>query len=632
MAPAVALLANHSGAVEYGAALLILPFLLGLGLAAALVPLCRRIAARAGVVSHPREDRWHRDTVPMLGGLAIGLAILLGAAVSGIAVQMAVPLAAAMLMCAVGLVDDVISLKPATKLIAQICLAAALVFFGYRLHWLDSALVDNLLTIVWVVGLTNAFNLLDNMDGLCAGIALIVAVMLLLGLYTGVTRERATSEMTYLAVLAGATGGFLLFNFPPASIFMGDGGSLLLGFSLAALTLSPEGVRGSRADVVSVITAPVFVLLIPIFDTTLVTALRLLSGRSPATGGRDHSSHRLVAMGLSERTAVLVLCSLAALGGAIGNTLRHAGGWSILPAALFGLAMSLFAVYLARIKVYDDAKAAPGARALTPLVGEFLYKRRVAEVMLDFCLITIAYYAAYRLRFEGDEYPLNAEAFSQSLPVVLAAQLIAFFIVGVYRGMWRHFSLMDGVTIGNGVLLGSIVSYVAVVNLYSNVSYSQSVFLIYAVMVGVLVTVTRASFRLMGEFVQRQRTSSRRAIIYGAAQNVPLAIRELYDREGVPLKVIGFVDDDLRIARSRVHGYPVFGSFETLRDRIASHAVDVVILNHAIDDDRLGALEASCQEHRVSLLRLHVWVEELVTTDGVSPATNLRAQLRHHRR
>jgi UDP-GlcNAc:undecaprenyl-phosphate GlcNAc-1-phosphate transferase len=608
---------------------MLLPFLLGLALSLALVPLCRRIAARAGVVANPREDRWHRGTVPMLGGLAIGISLLLGAIVTGVAVQVAVPLAAAMLMCAVGLVDDVISLKPATKLIAQICLAATLVYFGYSLHWLDSRLADNLLTIAWVVGLTNAFNLLDNMDGLCAGIALIVAVMLLLGLYTGVTRDRAISEMTYLALLAGATGGFLVFNFPPASIFMGDGGSLLLGFSLAALTLSPEGVRGSRADVVSVITAPVFVLLIPIFDTTLVTALRLLSGRSPATGGRDHSSHRLVAMGLSERTAVVVLCSLAALGGAIGNTLRHAGGWSIFPAALFVLAMCLFAVYLARIKVYEDPK---DARALTPLVVEFLYKRRVAEVLLDFCLITIAYYAAYRLRFEGVEYRLNAEAFLQSLPVVLAAQLIAFFIVGVYRGMWRHFSLMDGVTIGNGVLLGSIVSYVAVVNLYANVSYSQAVFLIYAVLVGVLVTVARASFRLMGEFVQRQRMSSRRAIIYGAAQNVPLAIRELYDREGVPLKVIGFVDDDLRIARSRVHGYPVLGSFETLSTHIGSGAVDVVILNHAISDERLASLEALCLGQRVSLLRLHVWVEELVTSDGVSPATNLRAQLRGRHR
>jgi UDP-GlcNAc:undecaprenyl-phosphate GlcNAc-1-phosphate transferase len=610
---------------------ILVPFLIGLTFAVALTPAARRVAAKAGVVAHPRDDRWNRKTVPLLGGLAIGASVLIGAFVMGIASEIAIPIAAAMLMCIVGLVDDVLSLKPATKLIAQISLAAALVYFGYSLYWLDSRLLDSLLTIVWVVGLTNAFNLLDNMDGLCAGNALIVAIMLMIGFATGVTRDRAVSEITFLALLAGATAGFLVFNFPPASIFMGDSGALMLGFSLAALTLSPDGVRGSRADVIAVITAPVFVLLIPIFDTTLVTALRLLSGRSPATGGRDHSSHRLVAMGLSERTAVLVLCALAALGGLIGNTLRLAGGWSILPAALFVLAMCLFAVYLARIKVYEDLAEAPGARVLTPLVGEFLYKRRVAEVMLDFCLITIAYYAAYRLRFEGGEYLNNVEAFYQSLPVLLAAQLIAFFIVGLYRGVWRHFSLMDGVTIGNGVLLGSVVSYVLVVNLYSGVSYSQAVFLIYAVLLVVLITASRSSFRLMGEFVQRQRMSTRRAIIYGAAQNVPLAIRELYDREGTPLRVIGFVDDDVRIARSRLHGYPVLGSSDTLNELIASHRVEVVILNHALDDEPLAALEWLCQHHRISLLRLHVWVEELVTPEGVSPATNLRAQLRGRR-
>ena len=610
---------------------LLLPFFLGLGLAAALVPACRLIALRLGVVAHPRDDRWHRTTVPLLGGVAIAVAVGGGALITGVADAIAVPLIAGIVICVVGLVDDFITLRPATKLIAQISIAAAMVYFGYSLHWLDSRLLDSLLTIAWVVGLTNAFNLLDNMDGLCAGIALIVAVMLLVGLYTGVTRDRATAEMTYLALLAGATAGFLAFNFPPASIFMGDSGSLLLGFSLGALTLSPEGVRGSRADVISIITAPVFVLLIPIFDTTLVTLLRLLSGRSPATGGRDHSSHRLVAMGLSERTAVLVLCALAGLGGVIGNALRHAEGWSTLVAALFVVAMCLFAVYLSRIKVYEDVPAPPGVRTLTPLVGEFLYKRRVAEVVLDFCLITIAYYGAYRLRFEGEDFQRNAETFYQSLPIVLASQLIAFFIVGVYRGVWRHFSLMDGVTIAKGVVLGTAAFQLIILNLYRTVSYSQTVFLIYAVLLVVLVTVTRASFRLMGEFIQRQRSASRRAVIYGTGHNVSLALRELHDRKGTPLKVIGFVDEDRWIASTRVHGYPVLGGFDSLRGLVTSSAVEVVILNQPLDEERVVELEGLCQEHSVSLLRLHVWIEELVTHDGASPATDLRAKLRSRR-
>ena len=142
-----------------------------------------------------------------------------------------------------------------------------------------------------------------------------------------------------------SVAGFLVYNFPPASIFMGDSGALLLGFSLATLTLGHEGVRASRSDVLSIIAGPLFVLLIPIFDTTLVTVSRLLSGRSPAMGGRDHSSHRLVAMGLSERAAVMVLWALAAVGGAIGIALRSAGdGLSMAAGGLFLLAMCVFAV------------------------------------------------------------------------------------------------------------------------------------------------------------------------------------------------------------------------------------------------------------------------------------------------
>ena len=126
----------------------------------------------------------------------------------------------------IGLVDDALALKPATKLIAQIALAAAVVYFGYRLNWLDSRLLDSVLTMVWLVGLTNAFNLLDNMDGLCAGIALIVAVMLIVGLADRrASRARPARRSRSCRCWPARVAGFLIYNFPPASIFMGDSGA-----------------------------------------------------------------------------------------------------------------------------------------------------------------------------------------------------------------------------------------------------------------------------------------------------------------------------------------------------------------------------------------------------------------------
>ena len=161
-----------------------------------------------------------------------------------------------------------LSLKPTTKLIAEIALASMFVFFGERLHWTDVPAADMLLTMIWLVGLTNAFNLLDNMDGLCAGTVIIAGAALLVGL---AGRPDVVPETRYLAIVLGATSGFLLYNAYPASIFMGDAGSLFLGLTLAALTLTAGGPRHDRSRILSIVVAPVLVLLIPIFDATLVT-------------------------------------------------------------------------------------------------------------------------------------------------------------------------------------------------------------------------------------------------------------------------------------------------------------------------------------------------------------------------
>lgn len=469
-----------------------IPFAVGLALSLALVPVSRVIAIRMGIVAHPRNDRWHRQVVPLLGGVGIGFATLFGALLTGIAAETVVPLTACMAIFAMGLVDDILALKPFTKLIGQIAMAAAVVYFGYRLYWLDSRLLDSVLTMVWLVGLTNAFNLLDNMDGLCAGIALVVALMLIVGLETGASREFARPEIALLGVIAGAVSGFLVYNFPPASVFMGDSGALMLGFGLAMLTLGNEGVRGSRSDVISAIAAPVFVLMIPIFDTTLVTVLRLLAGRSPAVGGRDHSSHRLVALGLSERSAVVVLWLLAAMGGGIGLVFRSTrDGLSLTAGAVFVLLMCVLAFFLARVRVYDQASA-PSNGGFTLITSDLPYKRRVLEVLIDVSLAGTAYYIANRLRFDREAYAGNAENFYSSLPIVLTAQLVAFFIVGVYRGSWDHFKRKDRVTFLKGVALGAALSQGAVLTLYGYYSYSISVFLIYASVLGALMVVARS--------------------------------------------------------------------------------------------------------------------------------------------
>ena len=324
-------------------------------------------------------------------------------------------------------------------------------------------------------------------------------------------------------------------------------------------------------------------------------------------------SHRLVAVGLSERRAVTTLWTLAAAGGLISVLLRrNETGWGIVAALTFVLAMIIFAVYLARIRVYDegDLKALEG-QAFTPLVANFMYKRRVAEVLLDLCLIPLAYYSAYRLRFEGALLAPNYVYFIQSLPVVLAAQLLAIFVAGGYRGTWRYFGLMDAVVFTKGVVLGTAAAQIAIVYLYRFENYSRSVFVVDATLLVLLLSGTRASFRLIGEFMLRRSTVGRRCVIYGTGGASLGTIREAFGAD-VPLKIVGYVDDDPLRRGMRVSGYSVLGDHAQLLRMVEGHEVDCVVLNTPLVSlERLQELEQRCDAHEVDLLRLHVHLKRL---------------------
>ena len=586
-------------------------YFLAFAVSAALVPFCRSVAIRKGYVARPRPDRWHSRPTALFGGIAIAATVFALGIAGGDLRALALPLVAGGVIFLVGLTDDILSLKPSTKLIAEIAVACLIIFLGERLHWTTLPALDMLLTLVWVVGVTNAFNLLDNMDGLCAGITVIACVALLGGL---IGRSDVVPETRYLAILLGATSGFLIYNVYPASIFMGDSGSLFLGLTVATLTLTAGGPTHDRSRLLSVVAAPVLVLLIPIFDTTLVTVSRMLSGRRVSQGGRDHSSHRLVAIGLSERSAVRVLWMLAAAAGAIGFLVqRFSDDRAWLIGAIFILAMVVFAVYLAQVRVYNEPSALP-RRGITPMFVRMMYKRRVAEVLLDVCLVTIAYHAAWRLRFEGAEWVAYVPSLLQSLPIAVAAQMVALFIFGAYRGAWRYFGLMDGVVFAKAVMAGTLSLIVAIVYLYRFEHYSRGVFVIYASLLMLLLCGSRASFRLIAEYGHRRRTGTR-LVIYGAGEAGSLLLRELLGAPDAQYRMVGFIDDDPAMQSLRLQGYSVLGGEGKLLELIATGAVDVVVIGSSrLDRARATRVEQACRVNEVTLLRVNFGLETLVSS------------------
>ncbi|HSE98439.1 MAG TPA: MraY family glycosyltransferase, partial [Blastocatellia bacterium] len=399
--------------------LLYVGILCSLLLGLALTFTVREIACRAGVVAKPRADRWHQKPTAMLGGVAVYLAFMAGYFGFSSRPSNAYPIiAAGTLLFIVGLIDDLRPVKPYAKLILQLIAASAVVYSGLQLPWTGSVAVNSLITVFWLVGITNALNLLDNMDGLAGGITVIACAFLTISF---LMNGQAAAAMLP-AVLGGATLGFLVFNFNPASIFMGDCGSMFLGFTLGSTALLSD--YGRSRNLTAVLLTPVLILLIPIFDTCMVTVTRKLSGRAISQGGRDHTSHRLVALGMSERRAALMLYLFAATSGVLALMVRlMEAEVMLLLVPGFALVTLFLGLYLGKVRVYE-AGAGPAESNLIRVLADFSFKRRVFEALLDVVLAALAYYGAYLLRFDGDLPAEQMAIFADTLVLVIGIEML----------------------------------------------------------------------------------------------------------------------------------------------------------------------------------------------------------------
>jgi UDP-GlcNAc:undecaprenyl-phosphate/decaprenyl-phosphate GlcNAc-1-phosphate transferase len=575
---------------------------------AVLTPVVRLLARRCGVVARPSDHGWHRRPVPLLGGIAIyaGLALsLLTSGARGADVLIVAVCATAMFV--LGLVDDFVALKPSTKLVGQLVIACGFTIAAGPTGWLGNPAADALVTITWFVGITNAFNLLDNMDGLCAGIAAIAGLAFALAGGTG--------DLVGLAgALTGAAAGFLLYNFHPARIFMGDSGSLLLGATLAMLTLRVE--HRHTAGVISTLAFPVLLMLVPLFDTTFVTVSRKLSARAASMGGKDHTSHRLVTLGFPEPKAVLLLYSFAAAAGLTAVLLTRAPiEHALLLTGVLVVAIVLLGVRLARVNVYGDADfILLRGGSLTPLLFEVTYKRRVFELLLDFVLVSIAYYASYVLRFDS-EFPKYYGLLVRSLPIVIACKLAGLYAAGVYLGTWRYISLVDVWTFGKGVAYGTLSCVLALVYLYRFQGYSRGVFVIDMLLFGVLVIGSRVAFRALGDLAQRHRPGGRRLAIYGAGDSGSMLVRELRSNATLDYRPVMFIDDNAAAHGKRILGVPVAGGESVLTEALATAAVEVVAVTAPLSHDRLRQLLDLCRSAGAELLRWHAVLEPVYEAD-----------------
>jgi UDP-GlcNAc:undecaprenyl-phosphate GlcNAc-1-phosphate transferase len=227
------------------------------------------------------------------------------------------------------------------------------------------------------------------------------------------------------------------------------------------------------------------------------------------------------------------------------------------------------------------------------------------------CLIVVAYYAAYALRFEGREYNSNLRFFLESLPVVVAVQIAALYATGANRLVWKHFGLMDAVVLGKAVVFATLAAIGVIVYAYRFLNYSRAVFVIYGAFLILLLMASRASFRLIGEFAHRHQRGQR-LIVYGAGEQSSMVVRAMLDGKGT-YQMLGFIDDDRLKHGTNVQGYRVLGGYERLVSLMQSGAVDSVLVSAQVFDvDRLRELERLCGHHGLSLSRLRFDLEDVV--------------------
>jgi UDP-GlcNAc:undecaprenyl-phosphate GlcNAc-1-phosphate transferase len=353
-------------------------FVGAIGLSLLLVPAVREYARNREIIDAPGGHKSHRTPVPYLGGVAMvaafSVAMVIGVVLrrsaqfddgqisitfgnlftqgDGLVRELAVVLGLALVFAAMGLIDDLRGLSPVFRFVVGLGLATVLVLYGVVLESPLPDWLDMVISVVWILGMTNAFNLLDNIDGLAAGTAAIAS-----GAFFVIAILNDQQYSALLAIgLAGAMLGFLRSNFAPATIYMGDAGSLFIGFMMAYLGLK---MRTNVAEIPQLF-APVLVLGVAVLDTTVVVVSRLRRGLSPFTGGQDHLSHRFLRLGLSVRRSVTVLLvatfALGVLAVGLSDAPAGVGYWVLAAAVISGaMATIVLTTKVARVNEATDS-------------------------------------------------------------------------------------------------------------------------------------------------------------------------------------------------------------------------------------------------------------------------------------
>lgn len=625
-------------------------FFLSISIALSLLitPLVLLIAKKLNILDLPSERKIHQQPVPLLGGIpifiAFNLTIFLGILFNFeylekfYASKWISIFISQLIILGIGIYDDIKKVHPGIKFLFQIFAASLLIIFGFGIHVITNPFTGNSIslgllfipiTILWVVGITNALNLLDGLDGLAAGTSFIVCATIF-----GISYMYQNIGIALVSlILAGSILGFLRYNFYPAKIFLGDSGSLLLGFLLAVLSL--QGAH-KGATMVAVL-VPILALGLPIMDTLLTMVRRFLKsihlvdypienrkfralfyrGRTVFEADKDHIHHRLLKLGFSQRKAVIALYGICVILCALAFVTV---AWKNLNITLFLGAIIAASFIGIKSLNYRELKVFEGGLLLT-LFDIPLINKSIFQAFIDLIFISLSYYFSFIL--VSGEFSTQAKTlFIQTIPLVLALKIAIFYLLGLYKGSWRYSSIEDLIKISKALIFSSFGSSLALAIVAGIKPFGGIIFFIidFYILLS-LVGSSRISFRVIDYYYYRKDTSEggktlfevRTTIIYGAGRRGALLSKELHHSKSSNCHIVGFIDDDSQKKGKTQLDMPILGTIKELEDITRRTKIsEIIISTKKISKEKIEFLRKLCMAKGIALKFFELKINEII--------------------
>ncbi len=608
----------------------IVVFLVGLIAAWLLVPLVKRIAPRLGLVDQPSERRIHKTPVPRCGGIAVFIATHLALAVVFLGpwrnlagnLQLkdwGVLFGTSLALLTMGLVDDRFGMRAWFKLLGQLAIALIMFFsgftFGAFLHFPLPFLIDLGATLFWFILLINAFNLIDGMDGACAGLGLIASA----GLAGMLFSLHQPSDALVLVGLIGACLGFLRYNFNPASIFLGDCGSMFIGFMLAAVSLKANVTESMMVALL----VPLLAVGVPVFDVIMAVWRRM--GRKLISviqndklackvfgPDLDHIHHKLLRSGMTQRkaavwlyAAAIFICLIA-----LGATATSSNRTALL---LVGMMVALHVVVrqVAKVELWTTTQVVlQGVRRPRNIVS------MLVAIGWDIaCLMGATAFVFGVVR----SYPLTPLL----MLICIVIPFATLYFYGIYKTLWTRSRVSQLVVLMLELLAGEVMAFIALMWVIPDFTHLQllGVLALHALVSAIGIVGGRASLRITRDLGAWLRCligadHDTRSLILGAGENAILFLRQatFEQQQHTPRTVVGLIDDNPALHRKVVYGYPVLGTFDELESVITNQKITEIIFTHHYSDELRKSVMALKTKHSLLIREFSFSLRDLDET------------------